>query len=858
MDPERWARIAQIYESVSERPLTERDRFLADICAGDEDLQREVESLLDQKVSLDGVIERVAMDAASVRPFPSTIGRYRVLRLIGEGGMGAVYEAEQDHPHRTVALKILKSALAAPELRRRFARETEALGRLEHPGIARIYDAGTADSSWGPHPYFAMELIRGLSLLEYASRQQLGTTGRIELIVKICEAVEYAHQRGIIHRDLKPGNILVEESGQPKVLDFGVARIADAEANVTERTKLGDLVGTLAYMSPEQVAADPALVDARSDVYSLGAVLYEILAGRLPYNVGARLPDAIRAVREDEAPPLGTIDRAYRGDLEIIVAKALDKEPARRYASAGDLADDLRRYLSHQPILAVSPTAAYQARKFVRRHQTLAVAAGVVFVVLVAGIVVSAREAILARRERDRALRAEQSARAVNDFLQNDLLAQAGARAQASAGIQPDPNLTVRTALDRAAARIAGRFDSQPGVEASIRRTIGTAYLDLDRMPDAEAQLQRAADLAARALGPDHPDTLAALDTLGVVYNYESKYTAAKTVLSKVFEARQRTLGKEHKDTLATMSHLALAVAYEGDDARAMTLFEPLLAAQRRLYGDENPDTLDIMDNLGGTYRQLGKYAEARTLFERELEISRRVRGPEHPDTLTCMGNLAFVYRAMGEYPHAEAMNVTRLEATRRAFGDDHWETQNCRIALGVCYRAERRYGEAESILKLAVDGLNRTMPGHALTLQARYQLGELYRVERKFPEAESTLTAVVEARRRLLGSDNPYTAQALASVGELRLDQQKYAEAEPPLREALHAREKTGPDGWERYYAQCMLGASLAGQHRTSDARPLLESGNKALVLHESTIPADYRVDLEKVRRWIADLPRD
>jgi tetratricopeptide (TPR) repeat protein/predicted Ser/Thr protein kinase len=857
MRPERWAKIAQIYQPASERPPAERLRFLAEACGGDEDLRREIETLLAQEVSQDGLIERVAADAASVRTFPTSVGRFRLLRLIGEGGMGVVYEAEQDHPHRSVALKIVKSMLAGPELLRRFAHETEALGRLEHPGIARIYDAGTAESSWGPQPYFAMEFIRGLPLLEYANQQRLGTIKRIELMIKVCEAVDHAHQRRIIHRDLKPGNILVDESGQPKVLDFGVARIADTDANVTQQTKLGDLVGTLAYMSPEQVLADPTLLDVRSDVYSLGVLLYEFLAGRLPYRVSQQLTEAVRSVREEDASPLSTINRAYRGDLEIIVAKALEKEPARRYGSAGELADDLRRYLSHQPILAVAPTVTYQARKFVRRHRMLVIAATAVSIVLVTGIAFSTRQAILATRERDRALRAEQVAKAVSDFLQNDLLAQAGARAQASAGTEPDPNLTVRTALDRAAVRIAGRFDAQPVVEASVRRTIGTAYFELNRLSDAETQLQRAADLATHALGPEHPDTLSILDTLGVVYNYESKYGDAKTVLSKVFEARRRMLGNEHKDTLATISHLALAIAYEGDDARAMILFEPLLDAHRRVYGDENPGTLDIMDNLGGTYRQLGKYTQARALFEHELEISRRVLGSEHPDTLNCMGNLATVYRALGDYGQSEALSVGRLDATRRAFGDDHWETQSCRLSLAACYRAERRYADSEALVKQAVEQLNRSLPGHAMTFQAEYQLAELYRLERRFTEAESMFTNVIDARRRMFGDENSYTAQALASIGELRLDQQKYADAERPLREALHAREKTGPDGWERFYAQCMLGASVAGQGRRSDARPLLDSGYQGLVSRDREIPAEYRMNLERVRGWIADLGR-
>lgn len=857
MTSERWARIAAVYESAVERPSDDRRRFLIEACGGDEDLHREVESLLAQQVSRDGPIERVAADAASVRPLPATIGRYRILRLIGEGGMGAVYEAEQDHPRRLVALKVVKSALAAPALLRRFAQETEALGRLQHPGIARIYDAGTIETSWGPQPYFAMELIHGLSLVEYADRHQLRACDRVDLMIKVCQAVEHAHRRGVLHRDLKPANILVDETGQPKVLDFGVARIADDADRATRYTKVGDLVGTLPYMSPEQVVAEPASIDARTDVYSLGVVLYELLAGRLPYRIERRWTDVAHGVHEEDTIPLRTVSRSYRGDLSVVVAKALEADPGRRYESAGAFGDDLSRYLTHEPILAVAPTTRYHARKFARRHRALVAAAAAVAIVLIAGTVVSTWEAIAARRERDRALRAEQVAQAVNDFLRNDLLAQAGARAQASVQTNPDPNLTVRTALDRAAARIAGRFDSQPVIEASIRRTIGSAYFDLNRMPEAEAQLRRAADLATPALGAEHPDTLAILDVLGVVYNYESKYADAKAVLSRVYETRRRTLGPEHKDTLETMSNLGLAIAYEGDDARAMTLFEPLLAAYRRLFGDENPATLDVMDNLGGTYRQLGKFTQARALFERELELSRRIRGPEHPDTINCMGNLAVAYRALGDLPRAEQLSVARLDATQRAFGDDHWETQNCRINLAVCYRAERRYSEAEPLFKDAINKLTRVLPGHPLIFQAKHQLAELYRQQRRFGEAESTLMEVVSARRRLLGAENVYTAQALASLGQVRLDDRKYADAEQPLRDAVQAWTKARPDSWEYFAAESLLGASLAGQGRRAEAAPLLEFGFQGLVARTSSIPAESQPILAEVRAWKDSLAR-
>jgi eukaryotic-like serine/threonine-protein kinase len=851
MDADRWERIAQVYDLTCEQPEALREAFLVKVCDGDEELRCEVESLLRQSASQDGPLELVAEDARTWT-CPAWIGRYRILRLIGEGGMGAVYEAEQDRPRRTVALKVVKSALAAPESLRRFAQESEVLGRLQHPNIARVYEAGTAQTDLGPQPYFAMEFIRGVSLLEYVNQHGLRIPQRLDLMIRICEAADYAHRCGVIHRDLKPGNILVDQGGQPKILDFGVARVTDSDANMTRQTSLGDLVGTLAYMSPEQLLADPLQLDARSDVYSLGVVLYELLTGRRPYEVTQQLPEAAQAIREQDPLPLSAANPACGGDLETIVAKALEKDKTRRYTSAGELAADLRRYLADEPILARPASALYRARKFVRRHRVLVGAAGIVFIVLLGGVIASTGQAIRASRERDRALRAEQIAKAVNDFLQDDLLAQAGARAQANARNQPDPDLKVRTALDRAAARIGDRFSSQPAVEAAIRRTIGLAYFDMNVYPEAQLHLERAVELRKRTLGPDHPDTLTSMDDLGVLYNLQSKYAAAEEMLSQVLAARRRVLGNEHKDTLATMSNLALAIAYEGDVARAAPIFAKVLEADGRILGEENPATLSVLDNLAGTYRDLGRWAEAQVLLEREFELNRRVLGPEHPDTLNSMLALAAVYRALGNYRAADPLFLATIDSLRRAMGEEHWETANALGNLGTSYRAQGRYAEADTLFKQALTSLKQSVGlEHMLTWKVAYSLGESYRKQKRFREAESIFGGVLEARRRVLGSKNPYTAQVLASLGEVKLEQNAYADAENLLREALQIRRQKSPDTWERYYTESMLGASLRGLRKYSEARSLLTSGYQGMLEHQSSIPAEYRLALSEARAW-------
>ena len=853
MEAERWHRIAEIYDAVCDLPVTERAGFLEDACRGDQELRDEIESLLAQHVSADGVLEQVAADVERAYPHPVSIGRYRILRLIGEGAMGAVYEAAQDHPRRMVALKILKGAMAAPGLSRRFALESEAMGRLQHPGVARIYEAGVEETPLGPQPYFAMELIHGLPLIDYANREKLDTRQRLEIMIRICEGVEHAHQRGVIHRDLKPANILVDETGQPKILDFGVARVTADDAGATSHTSLGDLLGTMAYMSPEQFFGDPAVVDARSDIYALGVILYELLAGRRPYEIPRSAVEAARIVREQEPASLDGVQKEYRDDLETIVKKAMEKDKARRYGSAAELAADLRRHLAHEPILAKTPSAAYQARKFIRRHRVLVSAAAAVFTVLLAGIAVSTAEAIRANRERDRALRAEQVANAVNDFLQNDLLAQAGARAQAGTRASPDPDLKVRTALDRAAARVAGRFEFQPVVEASIRRTIGSAYLDMNLFAEAQPQLERAAELRKRALGAEHPDTLASLDELGQLYNLQAKYSLAETVLQQVLAARRRILGSENTATLETMANLALVISYKGDDERAAPMLAEVMANDRRLHGEADPRTISVMDSLGTVYLRLGRYEEATALEERVVDLGRRVAGAEHPETLNGMHNLATGYRALGKYTEATRLLQSVLEARSRGLGESHWETQNTRLGLAISYRAEGRYAEAEKLFHTAADELTRVLGAeHPLTLQCLYGLGELYRRQLRFGEAEPIFLRVLDLRRRILGLENRYTAESLAALGELNLDRKAYGQAETLLREAARVRRMKRPNSWEMYYTECMLAAAETGLGKLPEARTLLASAYDGMVQRQKTIPAEYRGNLARAKQWL------
>ena len=628
---------------------------------------------------------------------PAAIGRYRILRLLGEGGMGAVYEAEQDQPRRTVALKVIKPGHASPELLRRFEQESQALGRLQHPGIAQIYEAGAADTAFGRQPWFAMELIHGQTLRVWAEAHRPNTRQRLEIIAKICEAVHHAHQRGLIHRDLKPGNILVDDTGQPKILDFGVARVTDSDAQATLQTDMGQLVGTLAYMSPEQVLGDPLELDTRSDVYALGVILYELLAGGLPYKLDQKLHRALQTIREEDPTPLSSIDRVYRGDVETIVAKALEKDKLRRYASAVELAADIRRYLGDEPIVARPASVSYQLQKFTQRHKALAASVAAVFLILAAATVVSTRSAVRANQE-------AATANALNDFLQNDLLAQARSETQSGGRAKPDPDLKVRTALDRAAERITGKFDRQPEVEAAIRDTVGKTYIDLGLFAEAMKQLERAVELHRRVLGPENPKTLDTANRLGEAAWRGGLHAEAESLLNQALQIERRVLGPEHPQTLSSMNLLAGVYIDSGKYPQAEALYQQTLEIRRRVVGPEHPDTLASMSTLVGYYYRESKYAQGEALGEETVQIERRVLGPEHPDTLKSMNNLAVAYDGQGKYAQAEALDSQALEIRRRVFGPEHPYTLLLMNNLANVYAEEGKYAQAEALQSQALE----------------------------------------------------------------------------------------------------------------------------------------------------------
>ncbi len=828
------------------------------------------------------LVETIARSAPSSPGNPirmeSTIGPYQLIQPLGEGGMGSVFRARQSQPiQRDVALKVIKPGMDSREIIARFESERQAVAMMDHPNIARVYDAGTTERGL---PYFVMELVEGVPITHYCDSRRLTFRERIELFLPVCQAIQHAHQKGIIHRDIKPSNILVKElenQSIPKVIDFGLAKALGNQPGSAGMTTAGTVVGTLDYMSPEQADLGRQDVDTRTDVYSLGAVLYELLTGETPLRHEAQgkngYVEILQRIREEEPPPPSArllrcaephkaadqrrcqtlkLPRELSRELDWITLKALEKDPARRYETVNGFARDLQRYRDGEPVEAAPPSRAYRMGKFVRKYRLWIATAAAFTAVLIAGIVVSAWMAV-------RAARAENEARAVSDFLRNDLLAQASPDAQAQSSSKPDPNLKVRTALDRAASKMEGRFPAQPSVEAAIQHTIGSTYLDLGLYPEAEQHLDRALRLRRQVLGENHSDTLVSMDRLAKAYDDQAKYGQGEPLRTRTLEIRRRMLGSLHPDTLKSMNSLASHFIHEGNFARAESLLTEAREGQRRVLSPRHLDTLNTMNNLAVVYFSQGKYAPAERQFAEVLEYSRQVQGKEHPDTLMSLNNLAGVCHIQSKYAQAETLYKEALELHLRVLGPDHPDTLMLMANRAELYRDRGDYDLAEPSFGKALDALQRVLgPEHPNTLQVTLALAEMYRVQGKYVQAESLFGRILETRRRTRGADHPRTADALVYWARVQLQQQNYPQAEKALSHALQIYEKNRRDDWMAYSGRSLLGACLAGQKKYSEAEPLLIRGHEGLVQRKDAIPTWDQAAIGDAEKWIGNLYRD
>jgi serine/threonine protein kinase/Tfp pilus assembly protein PilF len=816
--------------------------------------------------------------------------RYTRTLLHARGGIGRVWLARDAELGRDVALKeLLPEHADRPALRARFLEEARITGQLEHPGIVPVYELGRRDGD--REPFYTMRFVRGRTLSaavrDYHAKRTVGSAGPLDLrgllgaFVGVCNALAYAHARGVLHRDLKGSNVVLGAYGEVIVLDWGLAKVVSNEQpagggeeaegplagkaaeptdlrwppdmaqtvevagpNVApvapgsgERTEEGLVLGTPGYMAPEQAAGRPDLVDVRTDVYGLGAILYEILTSRPPF-VGTDTHDVLRRVRQEPPVPPRRLNRGAPAALEAVCLKALVKVPALRYAEAGELAQEVQRWLADEPVAAYPEPLRARSTRWARRHPALLAGAAALLLAGLLGLglglaAVRAEERRTAA-ERDRAEensaeagRQRGRAEAVNRFLVEDLLAEAS----------PDKNprakqVTVLEVLDKAAAKVEQGFPNQPELEADVRYAIGETYWHLGRFEQAGPQLARAVALRRERLGPDHPETLDAENLLGVTLQDRGELAEAEPLLRRSLEIRRRVLGPEHAETLGAENNLGELLREEGRLAEAEALFRHGLEIRRRTLGPENPRTLITENNLGLLLHDRGALAEAEPLLRHNLDAERRVHSSDHPGALSAVNNLARLLWEQGRPAEAEPLFRQNLEAARRVFGPDHTNTLGAVNNLAHVLQAQKKWGEAEPLLRQNADALRRVLgPDHPNTLTAVNHLAGLLCDQGKPREAETLAADALARCRKALPPDHPVLAHSLAVLGSVRTDSGRAVEAEPLLRECLEHRRKYLPPGHRHTAeAESLLGRCLAAQTRYAEAEPLLRKAYEAL----------------------------
>jgi len=716
--------------------------------------------------------------ALSARALPILPG-YNDLRALHRGGQGIVYQAVQQTTGRTVAIKVLREGpFAGPADRLRFEREVSILAHLNHRGIVGILDRGEAS---GVH-YLVMDFVEGRALDRHAFENGLPLVERLKLFIKVCDAVSAAHLRGVIHRDLKPGNILVDAAGEPRVLDFGLAKsAADDSCDEPAATRTGQFVGSLAWASPEQAMGRHAEVDIRSDVYSLGVILYHLMTHQMPYTTACDLDQALANIRSAEPVRPCTLCREIDADLETIVLKSLAKEPGRRYQSVGELSRDIARALRGEPIEARRDSSWYVLSRTLRRHRlTVSIVAG--FVVLCAASAI-AMSVLYARSQRlvgelgvatADAQKEAAKAKRVSQFAQGMLSGIDPARAGAM-----DKQL-MRSVLDEAAAKVDSDLADSPEVEAAIRNTIGKAYQAISEFPAAKRHLDKALVIRRERLGETHADTLESMDSLATLLIDMALYREAEILCQKIVDARTASIGLNHEATLLAMSNLSEAIAVQGHFANAAELDRKVLALRTQLLGPEHPHTLTSMNNLASNLMWLQQFDEAESLYLKVIATEKHVKGEYHPHTLRTMNNLGLMYQEQLKMDEAEKWHRETLSRRLQAMGENHLDTFESQANLAIVLRAKGQVAEAETMLRKLEESERRVLgPKHPFLGSTLFVLSSIHARRGEFAEAVELLNEVVAVYESSLSPAHVKMQTTRIALGTCYARMGKYLDAE-------------------------------------------------------------------------------
>jgi non-specific serine/threonine protein kinase/serine/threonine-protein kinase len=769
----------------------------------------------------------------------SVIGPYHLLELIGEGGMGEVWLAEQKQPvRRRVAVKLIKTGMDTREVVARFESERQALALMDHPAIAKVFDAGSTPEG---RPYFVMEYVAGLPITTYCDRHKLTMRERMELFMTVCEAVQHAHQKAILHRDLKPSNVLVSEvDGKPipKIIDFGVAKATSQRlSEQTIYTQLGMVIGTLGYISPEQADSAGNDIDTRSDVYSLGVILYELLVGARPLEFNKLAYDeSLRRLREQDAPKpstrlrtLGgdsttaahnrgaevpTLARLLRGDLDAITLKALEKDRKRRYSTPSELASDIGRYLHNQPVIAHAPSTAYRARKYVRRHRVGVALTALAAVLLIAFAIVQTVELRRVRRERDRADR-------ITNFMTDMFKVSDPSKSRGN-------DIRAREILDKASAQIENGLAQDPEVQAQLMQVMGTVYSNLGLYPQAESLTRHAMESRTRTLGQGNRQTLDSAISLEGILDNESRYQEGEKLARETVDASRKALGPKDRTTIEAERELALILTNESHLPEAEKIEEDALDAARNEFGPKDQLTLSLTENLAINNAYQAKFPAAEKAFREVYETERDTLGPDNPKTLGDMGNLGAILMQENKFSESEAIYRELVDKKLRVLGPEHPTTLLSMGNLALVLSLQKRYPEAEKIFRDTLAIKQRKLgPEHRSTLVTAQQLAEALGKQKKYAEAEQLLRQTVDIEHRTLGPDHSDTLASVKALGDLLTEEGKYSEAEKILLEAYdtsaRVRGRDHPDTADIEYSlaciYAMQGMKDKALARLSDA---------------------------------------